>query len=462
MRRRICVGVSLIVLLFGVNMAAQAASTTDTTAQRFSVKKLILKKKKSFIKAKGSRPVVIKDKARVTKNLHVKGNITLGEGSTVDGVNVSSLSAAYDALENTVSNLQLSDIFPDGCSSGEVLTFTGSTWQCGTDQNTTYTAGDGLSLSGTELSLTGYDNLIVVAKSGGDYTTIGEATTAITDAGDAAYDNHYTIYVAPGWYSENVTLPDYTHLVGAARDAVTIAAESADATTGVVNVNYQTSLSNVTLQSLDSTTAVGMYIESAPAKIHNVQINVDYNSTTAYGVNSADESLTVEMVNVDINVDNATSTAYGIYASVPFNLENVDVELDNTEGANLTSYGIVYDSEDSLSQYIRDSDILVSYADTCTVLELGSTSYGVYIDDSSLETLNCTANVGINMTDAYLIIRDSTIEAQPDDAILMAAGFMRIANTYVAGTVTQSSGTFQCVYAYDDAFEELNADCQTP
>jgi len=65
----------------------------------------------------------------------------------------------------------------------------------------------------------GYGNVVVVAESGGDYTTVQAAIDSITDA---AADNPYLVWVAPGVYSEMVTLKPYVHLQGAGQEATVI------------------------------------------------------------------------------------------------------------------------------------------------------------------------------------------------------------------------------------------------
>ena len=57
-----------------------------------------------------------------------------------------------------------------------------------------------------------YHNVVIVAKGGGDFTSIQSALNSITDAGDA---NRYLIYVAPGVYSERVTMKPYVDIEGA-------------------------------------------------------------------------------------------------------------------------------------------------------------------------------------------------------------------------------------------------------
>ncbi len=66
---------------------------------------------------------------------------------------------------------------------------------------------------------THYQNVVIVAKSGGDYTSVQAAIDSITDA---AVDNPYLVWVAPGEYEEQVTMKPYVHLQGAGQDATVI------------------------------------------------------------------------------------------------------------------------------------------------------------------------------------------------------------------------------------------------
>ncbi len=60
----------------------------------------------------------------------------------------------------------------------------------------------------------GPQNIIIVAKSGGDYTSVYSATQSITNA---SANNRYLVYVAPGVYTETnlITVNAYVHLQGA-------------------------------------------------------------------------------------------------------------------------------------------------------------------------------------------------------------------------------------------------------
>jgi hypothetical protein len=69
-----------------------------------------------------------------------------------------------------------------------------------------------------------YAEVVVVARSGGDYSAVQPAVDAITDATAA---KPYLVWVAPGVYSETVTLKPYVHLQGAGAGATIITSTQA-------------------------------------------------------------------------------------------------------------------------------------------------------------------------------------------------------------------------------------------
>jgi hypothetical protein len=69
----------------------------------------------------------------------------------------------------------------------------------------------------------GYDNVIVVAKSGGDHVSIAKALEAAKDAGP---DNRYLIWVAPGVYNGTAELIPYVTLQGAGSELTTMKSDA--------------------------------------------------------------------------------------------------------------------------------------------------------------------------------------------------------------------------------------------
>jgi hypothetical protein len=103
---------------------------------------------------------------------------------------------------------------------------------------------DGLHASDLE---THYQHVIVVAKSGGDYTSLQTAIDSITDAAD---DTPYLVWVAPGLYSEEVTMKPYVHIQGAGQDVTIISSTASCGNTWPPTAATLTLASNTSLRDL--------------------------------------------------------------------------------------------------------------------------------------------------------------------------------------------------------------------
>jgi hypothetical protein len=130
------------------------------------------------------------------------------------------------------------------------------------DDDTTYTAGDGLALNATQFSAHGspYGGVVVVAKSGGDFESVQSAIDSIADAGA---DNPYLVWIAPGVYSETVTTKPYVHLQGAGQATTII-------TSTVGNPSWQPT--QATLILTQATSLRDLTVGNGSTGTHNVAL----------------------------------------------------------------------------------------------------------------------------------------------------------------------------------------------
>ncbi|HNT78870.1 MAG TPA: hypothetical protein PKH77_28015, partial [Anaerolineae bacterium] len=166
-----------------------------------------------------------------------------------------------------------------------------------------------------------YSHVVVVAKSGGDYTTIQAAIEAITD--ETAI-NPYLVWIAPGTYNEVVTMKPYVHLQGAGQEATIVTSnESGAASPGAtIELASYASLRDLTVVNEGTGTA---------------------NSSAAIRVSSGVNTFVSD---VTVRAQGTTTKTYGIYSSVSatdvsMTLQDVTIIVDNDHGSNygLANYG---------------------------------------------------------------------------------------------------------------------------
>ncbi|GIV96729.1 MAG: hypothetical protein KatS3mg057_1386 [Herpetosiphonaceae bacterium] len=290
----------------------------------------------------------------------------------------------------------------------------------GVDNNTTYTAGTGLALSGTQFRAEGspYANVIVVAKSGGDFTSVQAALDSIADAGA---DNPYLVYVAPGVYIEQVVLKPYVTLEGAGEGATIIrwtggsqgpVYGSGSATLiGADNavIRHLTVESNGTGQD----NAVAIYNNAASPTLSNVTA-IAWNGAYNYGIYNYDVSLP-RISDVTAIASGGTNT-YGVlnYFSSSPEMRNVRVT-----GSGGTDYNIGIYNISSSSPEISNAAITASG---------GQGSYGIY------------------NTSASPTIRESRIRGGTNSIYKGGSGAAKVSNSQLIGSI--SSGLI-CFDNYD-------------
>ncbi|MCC6187591.1 MAG: hypothetical protein IT318_01040 [Anaerolineales bacterium] len=250
----------------------------------------------------------------------------------------------------------------------------------------------------------GYANVVVVAKSGGDYTSIQAALDGI---GDASADNPYLVWIAPGVYAEAVTMKPFVDIEGAGQLATRITFTGS----GANNTGTVVTASNTELRSLT--------VANTGGAAYAIAI---YNNGTAPRLS---------------NITAAASGDGNISAAV-FNIAGAAPVIRDatlaTNGAGFNHYTL-YSINGTTTVTVHDSTITASGGAT--------TNYGV------MSTTSSTAVI------YHSVLRGGTAAAY------MLNGVGRIAGSLLEGGIVASgTGVFTCVGAYDQAFAALNGACQ--
>lgn len=283
-------------------------------------------------------------------------------------------------------------------------------------------------------------NVVVVAESGGDYTSISAALDSITDA---TATNPYLIRVAPGIYNENVDLKAYVDIEGSGEGVTIIKGfgsntdPNADSSSATLRVDGALSaeVRFLTVESDGSgkSFATGVWSQGVPIntfQLTHVTVNATGGSYHNNGVFSVYSSSPI--------LNHVTVTTWGNRYNVSvFNSASASPILNNViasaTGASHTNVGIYnayssspilnnvtsYASGNSRNFGMYNSASCLPVLENVTLTASGGTEvYGVYSNDNSAPTLNnVTVNVSdgvdtygiFNITESVPTVSDSTI-----------------------------------------------------
>ncbi len=123
-----------------------------------------------------------------------------------------------------------------------------------------------------------WENVVIVAKSGGDYTTVTDALASITPT----VTSRYLLLVMPGVYTETVTLPSYVHLKGSGTLVTRITSDANGnvnlgvSSTMTVPANSQVSdLTIVNTSTTNDGVAVRISNGNDNSRLHNIRVHAE-------------------------------------------------------------------------------------------------------------------------------------------------------------------------------------------
>jgi parallel beta-helix repeat protein len=235
---------------------------------------------------------------------------------------------------------------------------------------------------------------IVVAKSGGDYTTITDALNAI----NPSESNPYLIEVMPGKYKEHVSMKSYVHLRGAGRDVTTIEWDNGFS---CMDVKGQSNLGISGFTFSNGGIGMGIDCDSASSSvtiINNAFVDCEagiYSSMKSsiicanlFENNNTGISNQTDASDIVIIGNTITGNSYGItnWYCTPIIIGNVISDNTGDGIRDLYSTSIIKDNiiinNGADGVHNRDSD---SFVTNNTIF--GNGGYGIYIWNSSPKVL---------------------------------------------------------------------------
>jgi len=284
------------------------------------------------------------------------------------------------------------------------------------------TAGDADTVDGYHASAfqQHYANVIIVAKSGGDYTTITAALDSITDASDA---NRYLVRVMPGVYSERVTMKQYVDIEGSGELTTKITfTGSASADTGTVVGASNAELRFLTVANTGAAAyAVAIYNASASPRLTHVTAIVSGGTTNNFVVKNSSASPT--MTSMTISTPESGTGVYN-YGSSP-TMTDVTVSVSGSSGLPIGVYN--WNSSPRIHNCI-----------------ITSSWYGIY---------------NISTGSMYTVSVDNSQVLSTSNTIYNSSNIItRVGTTLLSGGAVTGGSTI-CAGVYDEAYAFYTSTC---
>ena len=286
-----------------------------------------------------------------------------------------------------------------------------------------------------------YQQVVTVAKSGGDFTTIQDAVDSITDA---AVNKRYLVLVYSGVYAEDITMKQYVYLCGMSRDGCIIQTSSA---VELVSVYSNSGIENLTCIKAGNNGVPTVFVSSefGPAFVRNCILSPT--DPDSYAILSAIG---------DVEIDNCTITGRSIRAyndDGEFNIEIKNCTIEVTVG-----YGIDLEIGNggipSSTVKIFDTEIINNYNNAIGhgIACIGAGTADVFLRDVKIECLHASANSIYADNARQVYVSNLNANREKHDNVTLISDVMGIdvpkANVI---TVAKSGGMFTTIQASIDS-----------
>jgi len=274
-----------------------------------------------------------------------------------------------------------------------------------------------------------YSKVIIVAPSGGDFTSPVDAVNSITGNSST---NPYLIKIMPGIYdigSNSVNMKSYVDIEGSGEDTTIIKGNVDSETSGVVN-GANAYLRFLTVQNYGTGTWAIAVRTTTNLRMTEMEADVTgsaVNRAALYVNATSGSPVIMNKVTLSVYAASGGTNCYGIYNNYYFRLREGRVTSGCPSPA--TNYG-VYNNTTTSHPYIRSSTVSVRN---------GATNYAFY---------NVNGDPKIEHSNVF------------GGAVTAAGGTVYIGSTRLSEAVIPGTGTLKCIGAYNSTFDALGTNCQ--
>lgn len=313
-----------------------------------------------------------------------------------------------------------------GCSVGQIAKWNGSAWACAPDETG------------------GYENVITVATSGGDFTSVAAALASVTDSSS---DNRYLVRVMSGVYTETelAVVKSYVHVQGSGPNATVVTSSRSSGSpsnaSATVDLLDHGRISNLTVRNTGTIT-YGIALYSAETSRAAVVDNVVAEAIGAGGTGH----YAAYWNDAEAIIRNSTLFAGGA------------VGFDTSVNAAFGSVNIAA----GFPQAIIENSRLIggSNNDLINCNDNTGTGFGMELSDSSplvRDSYICGGHRGVALnTNGNPQIQNSSVKVSSTNSAFLFEianlGSISVANSGIVdfGDLFTGSGTgLRCVHVYD-------------